>query len=349
MNNKLYQQELNEFISKNPLEFLNRKSVMITGASGLIGSYLVDVIMKKNELLGNKTKVYAVVRNYEKAMKRFNKHINEMCFELVKADVSKQESYDFDVDYIIHAASNANPKAFDSDPIGTIEANVKGTLYLLNYAKDKDANFLYLSSSEVYGEPIKKNTIFKEDEMGIVNPLLPRSCYTESKRVSENICVNYSKQYGVHTNIARIGFAYGATFTEKDNRVIPQFIRSGLNDDFIVMKSSGSLVRSYIYIYDVASGIFKILEDGKDSETYNIANSNSNVSIREIAESVSKSTGKEIKYDLPELEIKKGYAPFSAGLISANKLESLGWVCRYPLTDGISQIVDILKIGRDIL
>lgn len=342
--NEKYDEELKFFLSNNDLSPLTNKSIMITGASGLIGSYLVDVLMHANEVRNNHTEVYAVVRNKEKGIERFKKYIMHPLFHLIEHDVSKPNNFDFKVDYIIHAASNANPLSFERDPIGTIKTNVEGTLYLLEYSKKCSASkFLFISSSEVYGEPISPGTIYKEDSMGIINQLNPRACYTESKRMAENICVNYLRQYGVNTCIARIGFAYGPTFTDQDDRVIPQFLRSALEGKDIILKSTGSLVRSYIYLFDVASGLFRILFGGSPGEAYNIANKNSNVSILNIANKIAKFADVTIVFDLPKENTDKGYAPFSQTLLDAAKLESLGWRAIFDIQSGLENTINILK------
>lgn len=340
--NEKYIEELDMFCENADLSALCNKAIMVTGASGLIGSYLVDVFMRFNEVQNNCTKVYAIVRNGERALERFKEYIENPLFHLVEHDVSSPAAFDFPVDYIIHAASNANPKAFDEDPIGTIQANVTGTLYLLGYARKCGAlKLLYISSSEVYGEPFNTGTIYDENSMGAVDPMKPRACYTESKRMAENICVNYAKQYGVSSCIARVCFAYGPTFKGSDNRVIPQLLRKALNGQNIVLKSTGNLVRSYAYLYDVASGLFKILLKGKTGEAYNIANHNSNVSIREIAETIAEVTGVKLLFDLPKEDQDKGYAPFSMALLDAGKLEALGWKPSFDMKTGLKQTIDI--------
>lgn len=343
MNTK-YDEELNLFLSNNNLSPLFNKSIMITGASGLIGSYLVDILMHANEVQNNHIRVYAIVHDKSKVIDRFKKYMMQPFFQLIEQDVSEPNKFEFKVDYIIHAASKANPLSFERDPIGTIKTNVNGTLKLLDYAKKSSTvKFLFLSSSEVYGEPITSGTTYNESSMGIVDQLKPRSCYTESKRMAENICVNYMRQYGVNTCIARIGFAYGPTFTNEDDRVIPQFLRKALNGKDILLKSTGSLVRSYIYLFDTASGLFKILFDGKNGEVYNVANRNSNVSIREIADEISALAGVSLIVDLPEEEQNKGYAPFSESLLDASKLESLGWKPIFDMENGIKNTFSILK------
>lgn len=346
MNTK-YNEELNFFLSLTNLSPLMNKSIMITGASGLIGSYTVDVLMRANETKNNQTQVYAIVRNMEKAMERFNQYAKHHLFHLIEQDVSAPNSFNFPVDYIIHAASGANPRSFNQDPIGTIKTNIEGTLYLLDYAeKFKTSKFLFISSSEVYGEPIVPGTKYKESSMGIVDQMKPRACYPESKRMAENICVNYMKQYGVNICIARVGFAYGPTFTTLDDRVVPQFLREALNGKDIILQSSGALVRSYIYIFDVVSGLFKILFEGQNGEAYNIANCNSNVSILEIAERISEVAGVNLVFDLPIAEKDKGYAPFSESLLDATKLESLGWKAIFDIKSGVENTFAVLKAKK---
>lgn len=334
--------ELELFVNTVDLSRFADKKIMITGASGLIASYMVDVIMKYNEMKSSEIHIYAVVRNVENAKIRFLKYEKSSLFDIVDQDISEENNFDFAVDYVIHAASNANPVAFDSDPIGTIKANVNGTLFLLDYAKRVRAEkFLYISSTEIYGETVKDIQKFSESDMGTIDPMKPRSCYTESKRMAENICVNYSKQFSVATSIVRVGYAYGPTYTKSDSRVIPQFIGNAIKGENIVMKSNGDLVRSYIYTFDVVSALFKVLESGLDAEVYNVANKKSDVSIRDIAETVAQASGTTVEFKLSIEDQTRGYSPFSMGLIDATKLEKLGWKPRFNLDEGIRNIVII--------
>ena len=343
--NRIYLDELNQFIRDVDLSELTAKSVVITGASGLIGSYLVDVILQNNEQKGSTTKVFALSRNIDYSKKRFKEHSSNPFLQIIKQDITEPLNVSFDCDYVIHAASNATPKAFDSDPIGTIKANVIGTLNLLELTRNNKAKLLYISSSEVYGEPLEKDAVLSESYLGLVDQMNPRSCYTESKRLAENICLNYHKQFGVKNSIARVCFAYGPTFSENDNRVIPQFLRRALNDENIIMKSTGELRRSYAYIYDVASGLFRILFDGGNGAVYNVSNSKSNVSIREIAEVIAQITRVQIDFDLPETKITSGYSPFSSAILDSSKLERLHWKPRYDIYQGLQSTIEIIKAG----
>lgn len=341
--NRVYLDELNQFIRDVDLSELTGKSILISGASGLIGSYLVDVILQNNEQKGSTTKVFALSRNIDYSKKRFKEYSSNPFLKIIKQDITEPLNVSFDCNYIIHAASSATPKAFDEDPIGTIKANVIGTLNLLELARDNKAKLLYISSSEVYGEPLEKDAILSESSLGLVDQMNPRSCYTESKRLAENICLNYFKQYRVQNTIARVCFVYGPTFSENDNRVIPQFLRRALNDENIIMKSTGELRRSYAYIYDVASGLFRILFNGDNGAVYNVSNSRSNVSIREIAEIIAQITGVQIGFDLPETKTTSGYSPFSSAILDSSKLERMGWRPLFDMKEGMARTLQILR------
>ncbi|MFQ9696967.1 MAG: NAD-dependent epimerase/dehydratase family protein [Zhenhengia sp.] len=342
--NNIYTKELEKFITDIDLVPLRNKSILITGATGLIGTYLIDVIMYNNKMKHYNTQVFAGVRNKIKGEAKFKSYEKNKLFQLVEVDIAQDFRFNFKSDYIIHAASNATPAAFNADPIGTIMANVNGTLNLLKYAEQvHTTNFVYISSSEVYGESVEGKVIFKEESLGVVNQMDPRSCYTESKRMAENICVNYYKQYEVKNSIARVCFAYGSTFSEEDNRVIPQFVRNALNGENIVLKSTGEVTRSYAYLYDVISGLFKVLFEGNPGEVYNISNKNSNVSIKEIAEIIAEIAKVQVVFDLPQEQKEKGYAPFKITLLDSTKLEKLGWKPVFDMKSGLENMIKILS------
>jgi UDP-glucuronate decarboxylase len=346
--NSIYGNELIRFIKEEDLKYLEDKTVLVTGATGLIGSYIIDVLMYSNKLKNTNIRVIAQFRNLEHAKKRFFEYVDNDKFHFLSQDVTLPMQIEMEVDYIIHAASNANPKTIVEDPIGTIKANVNGTINLLEYARlHNTKRTVFLSSSEVYGEPTINNSIFSENNFGNVNQLSPRSSYSESKRMAENICVNYSEQFGCDVVIARIGFAYGSTFSESDNRVIPQFVRNAIIGKDIILKSDGKITRSYIYIYDVVSAIFKVLNKGKNAEAYNVANSSSNVSILQIATSISNISGVRIKFDFKQDE-KKGVSPYTSAILDCSKLESLGWKAKYNFEVGINIVINIMRNNEEI-
>jgi len=341
---KIYNDEIREFLNENNLNFLMNNSIGITGASGLLGSYMIDVLMEYNNLNDNSIKVYAIVRNQEKARTIFEKYLENNSFVIVQQDMNNPITFNVKMDYIIHAASNSNPSSISNDPIGTIKSNVLGTINLFEYARlKKTKRIIYISSSEVYGECIDDSGVFNETSLGLVDQLKPRSSYSESKRMGENICVNYSNKYDINTSIVRICFAYGSTFSKSDNRVIPQFLRMAVNGNNIVLKSNGKMMRSYAYLYDVISGIMTILRNGVNGEVYNISNKDSNISIKSIAEIIAKATNTTIEFDIPNGNLKQGYSAFSKSLLSETKLRSLGWRPKYDMKEGLLQTIEIIK------
>ena len=192
---QIYKNDLQNAINSTlGIEKLKGSSVMITGASGLIGSFIVDMLLEYNKNENADVTIYALGRSAKRLEERFSEVATQK-LHFVSHDVNEKPDFDFDVDYIIHAASNAYPAVFNSDPVGTILSNVVGTNYLLDYAKEhKTKRFLFVSSGEVYGQCDPSLTAFKEDLSGYVDPTQARSCYPASKRAAETLCVSYTKQ-----------------------------------------------------------------------------------------------------------------------------------------------------------
>ena len=276
-----------------------KKNILITGARGLIGSALVRRLKLDDR--------YNIIEG-----------TREWC------DVTKPIQGNETYHYIIHAASNAAPKAFAETPVEVMMSNILGVKNLLDYGKEHGMErFLFISTGEVYGEG--DGRVFEEDYQGYVNPLSARSCYPSSKRAAETLCAAYAKEYGIDFIVARPCHVYGPGFTENDNRVYAQFIRNVLRGENIVMKSTGEQMRSWCYVEDCVSGILTILEKGVSGEAYNIADETSTVSIRELAEMIADIAGKKVIMQLPEEAEKAGYNPVTKSVYSTKKLRALGW------------------------
>lgn len=343
-NNKIYREDLKYVITNNELSQLKHCNVLVTGASGLIGSFLVDALMICNELENYEINVFALGRDKKVLEHRFKTHCNNKYFHIIQHDVNFPLNYDFNFDYIIHAASNAYPQVFLTDPVGTIMGNVLGVYNLLEYSRQKEIKrFLFISSGEVYGQVIQDNVEFDETYSGYIDSTNVRACYPNAKRAAETLCISYSEQYNVDTVIARLCHIYGPTFTSKDNRVSSQFIRNAIRGEEIVMKSQGLQVRSYCYVADCVSGILTILLRGKIGNAYNIANKNSNVSIRQMAEMIANLTGVEIIIESPNEIEKKSYNPVLRSILKTDKLECLGWKAKFNMITGLRRTIDILK------
>lgn len=294
-------------------------NVLITGATGLIGSRLAEKMLEANDC-----NVYAAGRNMARAMKRFAAFANNPHFHFMQYDVTAPLQCDISFDYIIHAASNASPNFFAEKPVEVMMSNLLGVKNLLDYGKSHGLKrFLYVSSGEVYGEG--DGRVFTEDYQGYVDINSPRSCYPSSKRATETLCAAYGKEYGIDFVIARPCHTYGPGFTEQDNRVYAQFIRNVLNSEDIIMKSTGSQMRSWLYVDDCVEGLLTILHKGASGEAYNIADASSNISIRQLAEMIADIAGRQVIIDLPSDAEKAGYNPVTKSVFSTQKLEALGW------------------------
>lgn len=320
------------------------KSVLITGATGLIGSFLVDVLMYMNKELGINIHIYASGRSMNRLNSRFNEYKDNLLFQCIQHDVNTEITFDFQVDYIIHAASNAYPESFNNDPVGTIMSNIFGTHNLLEYARKHDAKrFLFISSGEVYGQGDADLEAYAEEYSGYVNPVSPRSCYPVSKRAAETLCVSYAKQFNLDTVIARPCHSYGPNATNVDNRANVQFVNNALNGEDIILKSTGNQMRSYCYIADCASAILTVLLNGKTCEAYNIANKDARVTVAKFAETVAKITGKKVVFEqLSEVTLVE-QTPIVRAVLDSNKLEDLGWKGSYTVRKGLEHTLSILN------
>lgn len=303
---------------------LRGTNILVTGATGLIGSALIDLLLIYAEEYGYK--VYAGCRSRERFNNRFatNNHL-----KYIGIDVVKPIESDTIFDYIIHAASGAAPNAFATDPVGVIKANIMGTANLLDYGVSHGLKrFLYISSGEVYGEGCPGK--WTETDSGYVNSMSMRACYPSSKRAAETLCVAYSKQYGVDAVVARLCHTYGPMFTDRDNRVYAQFIRNVLRGEDIVLKSRGEQYRSWLYVADCVAALLYILINGESGEAYNVASDVSNITIRQLAETIAEIAGKKVVFDLPSDIERQAATPITKAIFDTTKIEALGW---HPQTD----------------
>lgn len=322
-----------------PWEKLSGKNILVTGATGLIGSCIVDVLMNHE---GQDYHVYASGRNEERVSQHFLEYRKSAYFHFLKYDVTEPLQSDIDFHLIIAAASGANPVLYSKDPVGVMKGNFCGVDNLLAYGvKHNLEKFVYVSSGDVYGEG--DGRVFTEDYSGYVNPLNLRSCYTSVKRATETLCVSYAHQYGLDVSIARPCHTYGPNFTENDTRVYAQFIRNVLRGEDIVIKSTGEQFRSWCYVVDCANGIMHVLLKGKNGEAYNIADEKSNITIKGLAEMIAEIGGKKILFELPSDAEKAGYNVVKKSVFSTEKLQSLGWKIQGDMFSKMSATISYVK------
>ena len=321
-----------------PWKKLSGTNILITGATGLIGSTLVEVLMSNPHCDYN---VYASGRNMERARMRFERFFFMESFHFVEYDVMCPLQSDVQFDYIIHAASNACPNAFSRNPVEIVKANIYGVTNLIEYGLNHGMKrFLYVSSGEVYGE--SDGRIISEEYSGYVDCMNPRSCYPSSKRAAETLCASYTAEYGVDVVIVRPCHVYGPNFTESDNRVYAQFIRNILKGEDIVMKSSGEQVRSWCYVVDCVSALLYVLLKGASGEAYNIADPNSVLSIRQFAEMVATIGNANVVIEVPSEVERKGYNPVTKSVFSVNKLKELGWKVSGDMKEKMRKTIEML-------
>ena len=335
-----YQRDiLNAAMAELPWEKISGKNILVTGATGLVGGAVVEVLMSRPEIDFH---VYASGRNKERFEKRFEKYKDSECLHFLQYDVTRPLEGNIDFHFMIDAASGANPKEYATNPVGVMKANIYGVDNLLTYGKKHHLEkFVFVSSGEVYGEG--DGRVFTEEYSGYVDCTSPRSCYPSSKRASETLCVSYAVQYGINVSIARLTHVYGPHFTESDTRVYAQFIRNVLNNEDIVMKSTGEQFRSWSYVVDCASALLYILLKGENGEAYNVADEKSNISIRELAETIAVIGGKKVVIDLPDDAERRGYNVVTKSVFSTDKVVKLGWFPVTHLNEGIMNTISEIE------
>ncbi len=344
-NNDLWLSDIDKVIEIIPeLEMLDGKSVMITGAAGLICSSVVDILFRYNDTHNTRIKILAAGRWIEEMQQRFKEQVNRPDFQFVKYDASRTDNdIDVSADYIIHGASNAFPSMIVKEPVETMLSNFIGMKLLLDHAKSNNTKrILYISSSEVYGEKDDSQP-YREGQYGFIDLLKARNSYSVSKRAAETLCASYADEYGVESVIVRPGHIYGPTASPNDNRVSSAWAYNAARGEDIIMKSDGAQIRSYCYCLDCASAMLKVLLKGENCHAYNISNPDSVISIKQMAEILTHSAGVTLKMELPTEDEKKGFNPMSNSSLDSTSLIELGWKGCFDAKSGLSHTVEILK------
>lgn len=318
-----------------PYELLKGKTVLVTGATGLIGVSLVRSLL----YMGN-IKVLAFVRNENKAKSIYEQNSN---LEIVIGDIINPIDIIETVDYIFHCASVTTSKIMVEQPVETLMTSIEGTKHILNLAKEKRCkSVVYVSSMEVYGAFDNLDHEVTEDDLGYIDPLKVRSNYPEAKRLCENMCVAYLKEYGVPVKIARLAQTFGAGILPNENRVFAQFAKSVIHGENIILHTKGLSEGNYCYTRDCMTGLLTILLKGKDGEAYNVSNPNSHTTIVDMAKMVAHKIAKgniEVLFDIPETNTF-GYAADTKMKLSSNKLQKLGWNPEIGLEEAYKRMIE---------
>ena len=330
-----------------PWDRLQGRSMMISGATGMIGSFLVDVIMQRNREYDLDCRVYALGRNREKAEERLGRYFENKSFQFVLCDINRplicKEIRN--IDYVLHLASNTHPVAYSTDPIGTITANIIGTQNMLEFAAAHGAKrCAFASSNEIYGENRGDVEKFEESYCGYIDSNTMRAGYPESKRCGEALCQAYIRQKGMDIVIPRFTRSYGPTLLQSDTKALSQFLHKAVAGENIVLKSAGTQYFSYTYVADAVSGLLTVLLKGDCGEAYNIADDASDIMLKDLAALIAGYVGKEVIFEIPDDIESAGYSKATKARLDGSKLQKLDWRARYDIKRGIERTIDILKV-----
>lgn len=344
-NHTLYQEDL-AFVASCDINWkdLDNSKILITGATGLIGSFFIDALMFRNKHYGSNILIYAVSRNSLHAKNRFSMYWENPLFNFIAQDVTRKIDFDENIDYIIHGASNTHPVSYASEPINTIILSIVGTKNILDFAAEyRVKRTVLLSTVEIYGENKGDVERFKEDYCGYIDCNTLRAGYPEGKRAAEALCQAYINEKKIDVVIARCCRVYGPTMKIDDSKAVAQFLHNAVNNRPIILKSKGTQQYSYCYAADICSAILVILLDGNPGNAYNISNDISDLSLSEIAAICAHSGKTDVIFDVPSSLEASGYSKVTKGLLDSTKVRELGWKAQYTLPEGIRRTIRILS------
>lgn len=333
----LYQEDLNNILSVKGLEGLEGKSILITGATGLIGMQMIDALMMHGNI-----NVYAVGRDKGKAAERLGEYFDQSNFSFIEQDVRTPFDDSLKVDFVIPCASNTHPLAYSQYPIETMTINIMGAENALNLAARCKATVLYPSTVEVYGNAIGSD-VFTEDYTGKLNLSTSRSCYTESKRSAEALCQSYIAEKGVDVKIVRLSRIFGPSMLMSDSKASSQFIKKAIANEDIILKSAGNQFFSYTYVADAVAAMLHIMINGESGQAYNISNDDCNVHLKDFAGICAEYNNKSVIFDLPSESEAKGYSIATQAILDNTKLKDTGFRPAYNFKDAVERTITILR------
>ena len=333
---KNYLAEIEQARVSLDIDFLIGKTIALSGATGTIGSYLIDCLLFDASF---DVKVIALVRDIPKAKQRFAFHHNDKRLTFILVDLMKPITIESQIDYVIHAASNTSPHEYKQHPIDTLLVNLLGNKTMCDLAIAHNSRYMFISSTEVYGQ--SDGSLIDESYLGYLNLLDPRSAYNEGKRASETLAIAYSDELGLDVVIPRLSRVYGPTQRSSDRKAMSQFINAGLHHEPIILKSAGNQMFSYTYVSDIISGLLFLLTHGQTGQAYNIA-SDEQKSLKEIATIIGEISGSEVKMDLSN-DANVSYSKAEHALFDTKKIKALGWKSLVSLRSGLTRTFSVLS------
>lgn len=325
-----------------PWECLQNANILITGSTGLIASNMVEALLQINCERELGLSVYALSRSREVAKARFENYLSDVALKFLEQDVVEFVNPGVSFDYIIHAASPACPDAFNAAPVDVMRANFLGTMKLLeDIAGNSHGRFMFVSSSEVYGENEDDVEMFHETDNGSVNFARFRACYPESKRAAETLCMSFAKQYGTDIVVVRPAFIFGREMPLNNTRADVYFLRQALLGEDIIMHSNGDQIRSYLYVKDCVSAMLYTLLCGESSGVYNIGDDTCVVTLRKYAQIIADTAGVKLIHQPLSGNSGNMLLKTTRCVLNVAKLRSLGWKPAYALSDGIADVLTV--------
>ena len=301
-------------------------NIVITGGSGFVGSYLCE------KLINDGHKIIVIDNLLTGSTENINNLLNNENFSFIEHDVQDHIEIEDKVDYVLHFASAASPKAYTEHPVNTLKAGSVGTINTLGLAKKHSAEYLLASTSEVYGDPLISPQ--NEEYWGNVNPNGERSMYDEAKRFAEAAVATYSRSYGLKTKIVRIFNTYGPRMQLNDGRVVTNFIVQALRNENITIYGDGTQTRSFSYVEDTVAGIISLM-NSTEYDVFNIGNPNE-MTVGQLAEKIIKLTDStsEIKYlELPNDDPKQRKPDITKAKTKLN------WEPKVNLDEGLAKTI----------
>ena len=350
--NAIVQTDLQE-ITGSPLQWFEfqHRTILVTGANGMLATYLLYTFLYLVEKKGMDIRVIALTRSLDKTRELYKEFLDKPYFKVLHQDICDPIHCEWHIDYIYHFAGNASPFHIKTDPVGIMQSNLSGTFNVMEFAREtKPMRVVFASTREVYGET-SYELLSEDDSFGKINPLDNRSCYPESKRAAETILKSYFNQYGIKSVIARIAHSYGPGMKiDNDGRVMSDFIYNAVHHQDIKLLSDGSAIRSFCYVSDAIWGLIQLTLHGQPCEAYNLANESEPVPIREVAQLIANLFPERgIKVAYQQSGDRSGYCAYMRVALDMRKMEHLGFTPSVSLRKGLERTIKSFDLWEEKL
>ncbi|EHC5632023.1 NAD-dependent epimerase/dehydratase family protein [Campylobacter coli] len=338
----MYQHHIYFYIKHIDIHKLNGKTLLVTGSTGLIGTFFIDVLMYSNV----DVRLIILCRDVSAAKAHFAFFRQRKNLLYIEIDICKKIELPMPVDYIIHLASPADPLNFAKHPIQTIETNILSTKELLDISVCNKAKIIFSSSGEIYGDC--KISKIQENDFGYIDCLDVRSCYNESKRLAETLCKAYAIEKNIEFVILRIPRCFGPTMRSNDSRSISSFLRNAVMDEDVWLKSSGEQYYSYVYVGDCVTSIFYAMFYLNSNEAYNLGN-DEKIKLLDMAKMISNLNPKiQLKHLVFDEFKDKGYSKVLNSILDTSKITFYGWRPFFSVQEGLEISYKILKDIKNV-